>query len=82
MRTNGDDVTPDPPAPQAQADGSPEPLNKTEEPPHGDPPRDPHDRIEEPPPSPGDEVPLPNPDEKEHQERGHRGTSNYRTLAP
>jgi hypothetical protein len=45
----------------------------TSDPPHGDPPRDPHDRIEEPPPSPENDVPPPNPDEKERQERGNRG---------
>ena len=49
-------------------------LSSVEKPPHGDPPEDPRNKIEEPPASPDDDIPLPNPDEseqtKERQERG------------
>ena len=53
------------PVPTAQGDGSPNPLNKTEKPPHGDPPPDPLNKIEEPPSPPDADIPLPNPDESE-----------------
>jgi hypothetical protein len=58
-------VIPRTPVPTGQGDGSPDSLNKTERPPHGDPPPDPQNRIEEPPPSPDADIPLPNPDEAE-----------------